>query len=142
MNDYEQKDWHNDVEFFIAQPKKEWRERLRIFLQKLFNCSDFTINQGKQISELLDISTIDFPGIMWNGGQIFQEKFERVHGRFNRLNWLFGALSDVAKWEFILQWLQSPNLELNGKPLDFLSDDESFKKLQEVIFRLASGTPS
>lgn len=143
MTEYQLKDCGEEIQFVRFQPKESWRERFRKFFYKLFDCTGFTLEQEKQISELLNIHTIEFPGFMWSGGQVDQKIFERVFTRFNRLEWFVVNFSELAKKDFIAQWLQSPNDELGGrKPLEFLVDDEQFKKLQEIIWRLASGTPS
>ncbi|MEK7114930.1 MAG: hypothetical protein AAB847_01035 [Patescibacteria group bacterium] len=143
MTKYQSKDWCEEVHFFIVQPKESWRENFRKFFEKLFDCAGFNLEQERQISELLDLPTIEFPGFMWSGGQVDQKIFERVFARFNRLEWFVINFSELAKKDFIAQWLQKSNNELDGKkPLEFLADDEQFKKLQEMIWRLASGTPS
>lgn len=143
MTEYQPKDWREEIQFFIVHPKQSWRERFWKFFKKLFDCAQFTLDHERQISELLGLNTIEFPGFMYVGGQVDQKIFERVFARFNRLEWFVVNFSELAKKDFIAQWLQSPNDELGGrKPLEFLADDEQFKKLQEMIFRLASGTPT
>lgn len=144
MNNCEsqQEAWKKEVEYFIVMLKKSFRDKLWSFFRNLFYCDGFTIRQKDQICCLLGLPRMEFEGLFHDGGQLPLINFKNVFERFNRLEWLVNGLSEVAKKEFILDWLQSPNLELNGKPIDFLSDDESFKKLQEIIFRLASGMPT
>lgn len=142
MEEYEQKDWQNEIEYYIVQPKESFRKRLRDFFRDLFGHEDLTTKEDKQISALLNWPENDFSGLFQEGGQICQINFSVVFRRFTRLEWFVGRFSKLAKQEFIADWLQTPNKEFDGrKPLDFLSDDGSFTKLQELIVRLESGTP-
>ena len=142
MKEYKPKDWHEEVAYFIVQPKESFRKELTDFFRGLFHCGGFTDTQKEEIAEILSLKSNELYHLFQGYGQVSQSVFEEVHARFTKLEWFVSEFRKVVKSEFMLSWLQKPNpIFENKRPLDLFTD-EQFHLLQNFIWAINSGNPS